>query len=108
MLEAFSFDFRTRHPQEILVQAARKHGFTKDMDIYHLAYRISIDLYRTLAPLKQVPSTLAFSCLELSCRLKGHHCESLENGEHYELFRTKRAPIMGMIASVILTLQSLG
>lgn len=64
MLEASGFDFRVRYPQKHLVKVTKELGL--DKSIYLTAYIIMIDLYRTLAPLKQTSATMSFACLELA------------------------------------------
>lgn len=93
MLEASGFDFRTRHPHKTLFKLARRHGIS--MEVRSLAYRISLDLYRTFAPLKQSTSPLAFACLELASRLSNQRTEALESREEYERWNTSREEVMG-------------
>lgn len=95
MLEASGFDFRTRHPQKVLIKLAKLYGLTKDSQVSNLAYRISLDLYRTFAPIKQTSSTMAFSCLELAGRLLDQRLEDVESGSDYEKWRTSRQEVMG-------------
>ncbi|BDD58045.1 RNA polymerase II C-terminal domain kinase beta subunit [Monascus purpureus] len=94
MLEASGFDFRTRHPQKVLIKLAKLYGLTKDSQVSNLAYRISLDLYRTFAPIKQTSSTMAFSCLELAGRLLDQRLEDVESGKDYEKWRTSRQDVM--------------
>ena len=95
MLEASGFDFRTRHPQKPLIKLARHYGLTPESDISRVAYRISQDLYRTFAPIKQTTSTMAFSCLELAGRLLDQRSRAVESGVDYEQWRTSREEVMG-------------
>ncbi|KAJ5090333.1 cyclin [Penicillium argentinense] len=92
MLEASGFDFRNRQPTKRLLKLG-KHFQVGD-DVALLAYRISIDLYRTYAPLKQTSSTMAFACLELACRLADLRNEPIETGQEYERWGTSRAEVM--------------
>ncbi|KAJ5645455.1 hypothetical protein N7507_011466, partial [Penicillium longicatenatum] len=92
MLEASGFDFRTRHPHKTLFKLARRHGIP--VEVWSLAYRISLDLYRTFAPLKQSTSPLAFACLELASRLLNQRTEALESREEYEQWDTSREEVM--------------
>lgn len=95
MLEASGFDFRTRHPQKVLIKLAKLYGLSKTSEASSLAYRISMDLYRTFAPLKQTTSTMAFSCLELAGRLLDQRIEDVETGKDYERWKTSREEVMG-------------
>lgn len=96
MLEASSFDFRNRHPQHLLVKLAKHSGFERHSAITKTAYEISLDLYRTLAPLKQSTAAMAFTCLELSCRLHGQEMETIVSEREYSRWNVQRAMIMGM------------
>jgi CTD kinase subunit beta len=95
MLEASGFDFRTRHPHKTLMKLGRHYGLLQNSEISNLAYRISTDLYRTFAPIKQNSSTMAFSCLELAGRLLDQRVEQVESGLDYGQWSTSRAEIMG-------------
>ncbi|KAH0166238.1 cyclin, partial [Aureobasidium melanogenum] len=68
MLESAGFDFRTRHPQETVVKIVRDSGWPKEI-LGRTAYNMSIDIYRTFAPLKQTAQTMAIACIELTARL---------------------------------------
>ncbi|KAI9816327.1 MAG: RNA polymerase II C-terminal domain kinase beta subunit [Phylliscum demangeonii] len=74
MLEASGFDFRNRYPQKVLMKLIKQHQVHKSA-IGRTAFEISVDLYRTIAPLKQTSSTMALACLDLAARI---HCSSLE------------------------------
>lgn len=95
MLEASGFDFRTRHPHKTLMKLGRHYGLLQNSEVSNLAYRISSDLYRTFAPIKQSSSTMAFSCLELAGRLLDRRVEQVESGLDYAQWSTSRAEIMG-------------
>ncbi|KAJ5619635.1 hypothetical protein N7510_003619 [Penicillium lagena] len=94
MLEASGFDFRTRHPQKTLMKLTRKSGLTHDSEVSRLAYRISLDLYRTFAPVKQASSAMAFACLELAGRLLDQRIEAVESGAEYDQWNTNREEVM--------------
>lgn len=96
MLEASGFDFRGRHPQQLMIKLAKHYGMTQNSEVVRTAYGISIDIYRTFAPLKQVTATLAFACLELAGRLLDTHTEAIESGTHYRNWRINRSMVMGM------------
>ncbi|KKK12442.1 hypothetical protein P175DRAFT_0437162 [Aspergillus ochraceoroseus IBT 24754] len=101
MLESSGFDFRTRHPQKTLVKLARKYGFTTQSEVSNVAYRISQDLYRTFAPIKQTTSTMAFSCLELAGRLLDRRIEAVELGLDYEQWKTTREEVMETLLDLL-------
>lgn len=95
MLEASSFDFRNRHPQPLMVKTARRHGYERHSAITKTAYKISLDLYRTFAPLKQSTPTMALACLELAGRLHGQEKADLSHGKEYARWSIDRAMVMG-------------
>jgi len=97
MLEASSFDFRNRHPQHLLVKVAKYYGFERHSAVTKTAYLISIDLYRTFAPLKQSTAAMAFACLELAGRLHGQEMEAIVDGRDYARWGIERAMVMGMV-----------
>lgn len=68
MLESAGFDFRNRYPQEIMIKLAKALDFDKHNSA-KTAWNLSIDMYRTFAPLKQSTPTLAIACVELAARL---------------------------------------
>ncbi|CAG8044138.1 unnamed protein product [Penicillium salamii] len=94
MLEASGFDFRTRHPQKTLMKLSRHYGLPRDSEVANLAYRISADLYRTFAPIKQGSSAMAFGCLELAGRLLDQRAQQVESGQDYPQWNTSRAEVM--------------
>lgn len=67
ILETSSFDFRNRHAQPFLLKFAR--ALRVDKTLCRRAWRISVDVYRTLAPLRATPHALALACLDLAARL---------------------------------------
>jgi CTD kinase subunit beta len=95
MLESSSFDFRNRHPQKLLMKLTRHYGFEPGSKTARVAYGMSLDLYRTFAPLKQTSATMAFACLELAGRLVDDRSEDIELGQEYELWLTSREEVMG-------------
>lgn len=94
MLESSGFDFRNRHPQRLLIKFMKFFGLSKESTTTLIAYKISLDLYRTFAPLKQTTSTMAFACLELTCRLLDDSTVDIRP-EDYDEWATTRADVMG-------------
>ncbi|KAL4786744.1 Fructosamine kinase-domain-containing protein [Aspergillus varians] len=101
MLESSGFDFRTRHPQKTLVKLARQYGLAPQSEVSNVAYRISQDLYRTFAPIKQTTSTMAFSCLELAGRLLEQRIEAVELGTDYARWKTSREEVMETLLDLL-------
>jgi len=96
MLEASGFDFRGRHPQEFMIKLAKFYNFEKVSPVVKTAYSMSLDLYRTFAPLKQQTATLAFACLELSGRLLKEEHEEIWQGKDYASWKIERGMVMGI------------
>ncbi|OGE51334.1 hypothetical protein PENARI_c013G07814 [Penicillium arizonense] len=101
MLEASGFDFRTRHPQKTLMKLGRHYGHPQGSEVSNLAYRISIDLYRTFSPIKQSSSTMAYSSLELAGRLLDQRIEPVEVGLDYAHWNTNRTDVMETIFDLL-------
>ena len=95
MLEASGFDFRNRYPQNLILKLA-KHCHVDRDTVGKTAYYISLDLYRTFAPLKQTTATMAIACVELSGRICEQPISELEAGKGYKRWRTSRPEVMGM------------
>ncbi|KAF1949543.1 cyclin-like protein [Byssothecium circinans] len=102
MLESAGFDFRSRHPQKLIVKLARVLGFDKN-NVAKTAWNLSIDLYRTFAPLKQTTPTMAIACLELAARL--HEMDTrlvIDNGSvRYKKWNTSRAEVMETLLDLL-------
>jgi CTD kinase subunit beta len=71
MLEASGFDFRSRHPQVFMIKFLKHLGYEKDSDTAKTAWKVSLDLYRTFAPLKQTTAAMSLACIELAERIVG-------------------------------------
>lgn len=95
MLEASSFDFRGRHPQQLTVKLAKHYGLTSTSAVSKTAFQVALDLYRTFAPLKQTTAAMAFASLELAGRLHDEHLEEVEIGADYHKWNIGRAEVMG-------------
>lgn len=96
MLEASGFDFRNRYPQKILIKLVKSCNLERE-SAGVTAYNISLDLYRTFAPLKQTTQTMAMACLELAIRLCDVDLASVhsEHGFDYDRWATTRPEVMG-------------
>ncbi|KAL8940633.1 MAG: hypothetical protein Q9216_002712 [Gyalolechia sp. 2 TL-2023] len=100
MLEASGFDFRNRYPQRLLLKIAKVCGVDKET-VGKTAYNMSLDLYRTFAPLKQTTSTMAIACVELAGRVQDTRAPELENGSDYEKWKTTRQEIMETLLDLL-------
>lgn len=106
MLEASSFDFRNRHAQPLIVKLAKYYGYERHSAIAQTAHSVSLDLYRTFAPLKQSTATMAFACLELAGRLHGQEKEAIVDGRDYKRWDIERATVMGTQAALRIPLDA--
>jgi CTD kinase subunit beta len=97
MLESAGFDFRNRYPQKLMVKLARALNFDQNNE-GKTAWNLSVDLYRTFAPLKQNTPTLAIACVELAARLHERDPQALvDRGAcRYAKWGTSRGEVMGM------------
>lgn len=102
MLESAGFDFRNRYPQKLMVKLARALGFDKH-NVSKTAWNLSIDLYRTLAPLKQTTPTLAIACVELAARLHDMDATRLVDTGimKYSKWATSRAEVMETLLDLL-------
>ena len=73
-----------------------KHYHVDRDTVGKTAYNISLDLYRTFAPLKQTTATMAIACVELSGRICDKSIAELEAGKSYKRWRISRPEVMGM------------
>ena len=95
MLEASGFDFRNRYPQRLLLKIAKLYDVNRTT-VGKTAYNMSLDLYRTFAPLKQTTPTMAIACVELAGRIHDQPIVELEAGKDYTKWKTTRQEIMGL------------
>lgn len=102
MLEASGFDFRNRYPQRLVLKIAKYYNLNKET-VGKTAYNMSLDLYRTFAPLKQTTPTLAMACIELSGRILEQNIAELEAGKGYKKWRVTRPEVMGWFSILFLS-----
>ncbi|CAN9386868.1 unnamed protein product [Alternaria alternata] len=102
MLESAGFDFRNRYPQKVMVKLARALRFDAK-DEAKTTWNLSIDSYRTFAPLKQSTPTLAIACLELAARLHGKDTTKFVDAGpvRYSKWATSRAEIMETLLDLL-------
>ncbi|KAL8853874.1 MAG: hypothetical protein Q9221_001345 [Calogaya cf. arnoldii] len=100
MLEASGFDFRNRYPQRLVLKLAKVYSADK-ASIGRTAYKMSLDLYRTFAPLKQTTPTMAFACVELAGRLLGQPIPELESGKDYKQWKITRQEVMETLLDLV-------
>ncbi|KAH9870922.1 hypothetical protein J1614_006494 [Plenodomus biglobosus] len=85
-----------------MVKLARALGFDANNQA-RTAWNLSIDLYRTFAPLKQTSPTLAIACLELAARLHAMDATRyIDTGEvRYSKWATSRAEVMETLLDLL-------
>lgn len=100
MLESSCFDFRSQSPQKIVIKLVKWYKVNK-ATVGKTAYNMSLDLYRTFAPMKQTTQTLAIACVELAGRLHGEELEGLQDGRGYRRYRTSRDEVMETLQDLL-------
>ncbi|KAF2629150.1 cyclin-like protein [Macroventuria anomochaeta] len=102
MLESAGFDFRNRYSQKLMVKLARALKFDRNGE-GKTAWNLSVDLYRTFAPLKQSTPTLAIACLELAARLHERNTDALvDRGAcRYAKWGTSRGEVMETLLDLL-------
>jgi CTD kinase subunit beta len=102
MLESAGFDFRNRYPQKLMVKLARALKFDRN-NVSKTAWNLSIDLYKTFAPLKQTTPTMAIACIELAARL--HEMDTARMVDagivRYSKWATSRAEVMETLLDLL-------
>ena len=99
MLEASGFDFRNRYPQKLVLKIVKHYNVKKDT-VGKTAYNMSMDLYRTFAPLKQTTTSLAMACVELSARVFDQNVAELVADMDYKTWQTSRPEVMGLFSRI--------
>ena len=94
MLEASGFDFRNRSPQRLVLKLAKSYNVDRET-VGKTAYNMSLDLYRTFAPLKQTTPTMAISCVELSSRVHDRNIDGIDDDRNYKKWGITRPEVMG-------------
>jgi CTD kinase subunit beta len=102
MLESAGFDFRNRYPQKVMVKLARALRF-EAKDEAKTTWNLSIDSYRTFAPLKQSTPTLAIACIELAARLHGKDVAKFVDAGpvRYSKWATSRPEVMETLLDLL-------
>ncbi|KAK0721620.1 hypothetical protein B0T26DRAFT_641136 [Lasiosphaeria miniovina] len=84
ILETIGFDFRVQYPQKLLIKMVRSmfsprgnEGTEDGQNFLRVAYDMSIDVYKTFAPIKQSTFTLVLAILELTALFTGKGSEAV-------------------------------
>ncbi|EFX05247.1 c-type cyclin [Grosmannia clavigera kw1407] len=101
ILQTVGFDFRVRHPQKLLIKMIRRLIPPEDAkEFLAVAYPMSIDLYKTFAPIKQTSFTMALSVIELTALVLGKHVEAIRALDA-EAFHTSRGCIVETLLDLL-------
>jgi CTD kinase subunit beta len=78
ILETIGFDFRVRYPQKVLVKTVRKLLPPEDAkEFLAVAYDMSIDIYKSFAPIKQTTFSTVMAIVELTSLLTRLHLDKI-------------------------------
>jgi CTD kinase subunit beta len=101
ILETIGFDFRVQYPQKLLIKMVRKmfpreSSATREegRKFLRIAYNMSIDLYKTFAPIKQATFTLVLAILELTALLLDTDPERIKEFKSPASWHTQRACVL--------------
>ncbi|KAL8811393.1 MAG: hypothetical protein Q9200_001827 [Gallowayella weberi] len=100
MLEASGFDFRNRYPQRLVLKLAKIYKVDK-ATVGRTAYNMSLDLYRTFAPLKQTTPTMAIACVELAGRVLDEPIGEIESVNEYKKWNITRQEVMETLLDLL-------
>ncbi|KAL8682453.1 MAG: hypothetical protein Q9186_001496 [Xanthomendoza sp. 1 TL-2023] len=100
MLEASGFDFRNRYPQRLVLKLAKIYKVDKST-VGKIAYNVSLDLYRTFAPLKQTTPTMAIACVELAGRILDVPNPEIESDSEYKKWNITRQEVMETLLDLL-------
>ena len=80
ILETIGFDFRVRYPQKTLIKVIRQ-VFTDEeaRQLIPIAYQMSLDLYKTFAPVKASTFTMALAITELTTLITDLHVDKMRS-----------------------------
>ncbi|GAB1319396.1 RNA polymerase II C-terminal domain kinase beta subunit [Madurella fahalii] len=108
ILETIGFDFRVQYPQKLLIKMVRemfsRGGCTKDSEgkrFLQVAYDMSIDLYKTFAPVKQTTFTMVLAILELTALLLETSPEKTAKFKTATTWHTQRACILETLLDLL-------
>ncbi|KAF4844530.1 CTD kinase subunit beta [Colletotrichum siamense] len=93
ILETVGFDFRCRYPQASLQKVTKQIMGADAKEIFAIAMEMSIDLYKTFAPIKQPSFAMALALLELTARLLGTGVDKIEKVD-LSVYHTTRQNIV--------------
>ncbi|KAK2028010.1 C-type cyclin [Colletotrichum zoysiae] len=100
VLETVGFDFRCRYPQSALLKATKKIMGPDSKKIFSVAMDMSVDLYKTFAPIKQTSYAMALGLLELTARILGEGVDKIER-INYADFHTTRQNVVETVLDLL-------
>ncbi|GKT45305.1 CTD kinase subunit beta [Colletotrichum spaethianum] len=100
VLETVGFDFRCRYPQSALLKATKKIMGAHSKKIFSTAMDMSVDLYKTFAPIKQTSYAMALGLLELTARILGEGVDKIEK-INYADFHTTRQNVVETVLDLL-------
>lgn len=94
ILETIGFDFRVRYPQKTLIKVIRQL-FTPEeaQELMPIAYQMSLDLYKTFAPVKESTFTMALAMAELTTLITDLHVEKMKSVDPVK-YHTNRGSVV--------------
>ncbi|KAJ9151474.1 Cyclin-like protein [Coniochaeta hoffmannii] len=94
ILETIGFDFRVRYPQKVLIKTVRKLLPPEDArEFLAVAYDMSIDIYKSFAPIKQTTFTTVMAVVELTALLTRLHLDKIRSLDLHR-WHTNRGCVM--------------
>ncbi|KAK1980716.1 C-type cyclin [Colletotrichum cereale] len=100
VLETVGFDFRCRYPQSALLKATKKIMGNDSKKIFSVAMEMSVDLYKTFAPIKQTTYAMALGLLELTARILGEGVDKIDR-INYADFHTTRQNVVETVLDLL-------
>jgi CTD kinase subunit beta len=108
ILETIGFDFRVQYPQKLLIKMVRRmfprespESQDEGKKFLHVAYNMSLDLYKTLAPIKQTAFTLVLAILELTALLMSTDPGRTQEFQTAASWHTERACVVETILDLL-------
>ncbi|KAF3766963.1 hypothetical protein M406DRAFT_221168, partial [Cryphonectria parasitica EP155] len=101
ILETIGFDFRARYPQKVLVKMVR-YVYHPDVarEVIPMAYDISIDMYKTFAPIKASTFTMVLAIIELAGLLNGRDVAKIRSLD-LDKYHTNRTSILEVMLDLL-------
>lgn len=108
ILETIGFDFRVQYPQKLLIKMVRTMFPRGDRNkqgegnkFLHVTYDMSIDVYKTFAPVKQTTFTLVLAILELTALLMDTDPDKTKEFKMSAAWHTERACVLETVLDLL-------